>query len=157
MVTAAWLKNTVLFSSLEERQIEVILSHSALESFSEGKTIFSQGDEADRLYILIEGVITLTVKTGERIDFMTSTLDKEGTTFGMPCLLDPFRYNVTATSLKPSKVLIIEATPIRKKMEEDLKMGMEIMKRLASIYFNRLNEMREGVSKFLRGFKNKTP
>ncbi len=157
MVTAAWLKKTVLFSSLEEHQIDVILSHSSIESFPEGKTIFYQGDEAYRLYILIEGVITLTVKTGERIDFMTSTIDKEGTTFGMPCLLEPFRYNVTATSLRPSKVLIIEATPIRKKMEEDLKMGMEIMKRLASIYFNRLNEMREGVSKFLKGFKNKTP
>jgi CRP-like cAMP-binding protein len=157
MVTAAWLKNTVLFSSLEEHQIDVILSHSSIESFPEGETIFYQGDEAYRLYILIEGVITLTVKTGERIDFMTSTIDKEGTTFGMPCLLEPFRYNVTATSLRPSKVLIIEATPIRKKMEENPKMGMEIMKRLSSIYFNRLNEMREGVSKFLKGFKDKTP
>lgn len=155
MVTAAWLKNTVLFSSLEAHQIDVILSHSSIESLPEGKTIFRQGDEAYRLYILIEGVVTLTVKTGESIDFMTSTLDKEGTTFGMPCLLEPFRYNVTATALKPSRVLIIEAIPIRKNMEEDLKMGMEIMKRLASVYFNRLNEMREGVSKFLKGFRNK--
>ena len=157
MVTAAWLKNTVLFSSLEEHQIDVILHHSSIESLPEGKTIFHQGDEAYRLYILIEGVISLTVKTGESIDFMTSTLDKEGTIFGMPCLLEPFRYNVTATALKPSRVLIIEAAPIRKKMEEDLKMGMEIMKRLASVYFNRLNEMREGVSKFLKGFRNKKP
>src|SRR5512135_1094029 len=131
MVTAAWLKNTVLFSSLDEHQIDVILYHSSIESLPEGRTIFRQGDEAYRLYILIDGVITLTVKTGESIDFMTSTLDKEGTTFGMPCLLEPFRYNVTATTLKPSRVLIIEAAPIRKKMEEDLKMGMEIMKRLA--------------------------
>ena len=52
---------------------------------------------------------------------------------------------------------MIEADPIRKQMEEDPKMGMEIMKKLASIYFNRLNEMREGVSKFLKGFKIKTP
>ena len=42
-------------------------------------------------------------------------------------------------------------------MEEDLKMGMEVMKKLASIYFNRLNEMREGVSKLLKSFKFKTP
>jgi len=53
--------------------------------------------------------------------------------------------------------LIIEATPVREKMEEDPEMGMEIMKKLALIYFNRLNEMREGVSKFLRGFKDKIP
>jgi hypothetical protein len=42
-------------------------------------------------------------------------------------------------------------------MEEDPKMGMEIMKKLASIYFNRLNELRSGVSNFLKIFKSKTP
>jgi hypothetical protein len=41
-------------------------------------------------------------------------------------------------------------------MEKDPEMGMEIMKKLASIYFNRLNEMRSGVSNLLKGFKFKT-
>ena len=157
MVTIARLKKTDLFSGLEDRQLSVILSFSSVESFPEGKVIFHQGDEARRLYILIEGAVALTVKTGEKIDFMTSTIDQEGAIFGMPCLLEPFRYNVTATCLNPSKVLTIEAAPIRKEMEEDLRMGVEVMRNLASIYFNRLNEMREGVSKFLKGFKNKTP
>ena len=156
MVTTEWLKNTELFSGLEESQINIILSHSSVEFFPEGKTIFHQGDEAYRLYVLIEGAIDLSVKTGDKIDFMTSTIDKEGSVFGMPSLLEPFRYNVTATS-KPSKVLIIEADPIRKYMEQDAKMGMEIMRKLASIYFNRLNEMREGVSKFIKMFKSKVP
>jgi CRP-like cAMP-binding protein len=75
----------------------------------------------------------------------------------MPSLLEPFRYNVTATCLKPSKVLMIEADHIRKRMEQDTKMGMEIMKKLALIYFNRLNEMREGVSKLIKMFKSKVP
>jgi len=157
MVTAAWLKNVDLFSGLEEPQLIVILSYSSVESLPEGKTVFNQGEEAHRLYVLIEGAVTLTAKTGEKIELMTSTIDKEGVIFGMPCLLEPFRYNVTATCLKPAKVLMIEAAPVRKEMEEDLKMGMEIMKMLASIYFNRLNEMREGVSKLLKAFKFKTP
>ena len=157
MVTTEWLKNIELFSGLEESQINIILSHSSVESFPEGKTIFHQGDEAVGLYILIEGVVDLTVKTGEKIDFMTSTIDKEGSVFGMPSLLEPFRYNVTAPCLKPSQVLMIEADHIRKRMEQDTRMGMEIMKKLALIYFNRLNEMREGVSKLIKMFKSKVP
>jgi hypothetical protein len=51
----------------------------------------------------------------------------------------------------------MEADHIKKKMEEDPKMGMEIMKKLASIYFSRLNEMRSGVSNLLKIFKFKTP
>ena len=156
MVTTAWLRNTELFSGLEELQLGVILSHSSVESFPEGRTIFHRGDEAHRLYVLIEGVVTLAVETGEKIDMMTSTIDKEGAIFGMPCLLEPFRYNVTATCLKPSKVLIIAADQMLKLIEQDLKMGMEIMRKLAFIYFNRLNEMREGVSKLLKALKFKT-
>jgi CRP-like cAMP-binding protein len=157
MVTAAWLKDTDLFSGLGEPHLRVILSHSTVESFPEGRTIFHQEEEAHHLYILIEGAVALTVKTGEKIDFMTSTIDKERAVFGMPCLLESSRYNVTAACLKPSKVLVIEAAPHKESMGEDLKMGVEIMKKLASIYFNRLNEVRDGVSKLLNVLKFKTP
>ncbi len=157
MVSAEWLKRTELFEALEESQLNALLSYTSLESFPEGKTIFRQGDGANHLYILVEGMVDLSVKTGEKIDFMTSKIEKEGAIFGMPSLIEPFRYNVTAMCLKPTKVLMIETGPLKKKMEEDPKMGMEIMKKLASIYFNRLNEMRTGVSNLLKIFKFKTP
>ncbi len=157
MVSAEWLKRTELFKALEEPQLNALLLHASVESFPEGKTIFNQGDKAVRLYVLVEGAIDLTIKTGEKIDFMTSKIEKEGAVFGMPSLIEPFRYNVTAICLKPSKVLVLDADHIKKRMEEDPEMGMEIMKKLASIYFNRLNEMRSGVSNLLKIFKVRTP
>ena len=156
MVSAEWLKRTELFEALEESQLNALLLHASVESFPEGKTIFNQGDEAVRLYVLVEGAVDLTIKTGEKIDFMTSKIEKEGAVFGMPSLIEPFRFNVTAICLKPSKVLVLDADHIKKTMQEDPKMGMEIMKKLASIYFNRLSEMRSGVSNFLRASKFKT-
>jgi CRP-like cAMP-binding protein len=157
MVSIDFLKKTELFESLKDPQLNILLSHAFVETFPEGKSIFPQGEEANRLYILIEGAVDLSVKTGEKIDFMTSKIEKEGAIFGMPSLIEPFRYNVTAMCLKPTKVLMIETVPLKKKMEEDPEMGMEIMKKLASIYFNRLNEMRSGVSNLLKIFKFKTP
>ena len=156
MVSAEWLKKTELFGNLNESQLNAILSRSSIESFPEGKTIFRQGDEANYLYILIEGMLDLSVKTGEKFDFLTSKVQKEGAAFGIPSLIEPFRYNVTAACLKPSKVLVINAGRLKMDMEKDPKMGMEIMKRLVSIYFKRLNEIRSGVSNFLKGFKFKT-
>ncbi|MFB3884724.1 MAG: cyclic nucleotide-binding domain-containing protein [Thermodesulfobacteriota bacterium] len=156
MVSTDFLRKTELFAGLEENQLNILLSHSSVESFPEGKTIFRQGDLANDLYILIEGAVDLTVKTEEKIDFMTSRIEKEGAIFGMPSLIEPFRYNVTAVCQKPTKVLVIETGPLKKRMEEDPRMGMEIMKRLVSIYFNRLNEMRLGVSNLLKIFKFKT-
>ena len=156
MVSTDFLKKTELFWSLGDAQLNILLSYSSVESFHEGKTIFRQGDMANYLYILIEGVVDLTVKTWEKIDFMTSRIEKEGAVFGMPSLIEPFRYNVTAVCLKPTEVLMIETGPLKKKMEEDPRMGMEIMKKITSIYFNRLNEMRLGVSNLLKIFKFKT-
>jgi len=157
MVSAEWLKKTELFENLNETHLNVILSRSSVESFTEGKTIFHQGEEAIHLYVLIEGAIDLTVKAQEKVDFMTSKIEREGAVFGTPSLVEPFRYNVTATCLKPTKVLMIQVNYLKQKMEEDPKMGMEVMKKLASIYFNRLNDLRSGVSNLLKIFKIKTP
>jgi CRP-like cAMP-binding protein len=156
MISTEWLKKTELFRTLTEAQLSLLLSHSSVESFPEGKTIFRQGDEADRLYILAEGSIDLSVKTGENVDFLSSKVEKEGSAFGIPSLIEPFRYNVTATCLKPSKIVVIDAVRVRTEMERDPKMGVEILKKLVSIYFNRLNETRLGVSNFLKGLKFKT-
>jgi len=157
MVSAEWLKKTELFENLNESHLNVILSRSSVESLTEGKTIFRQGEEANRLYVLIQGAVDLTAKAQEQIDFMTSKIEREGAVFGTASLMEPFRYNVSATCLKPSKVLVIDASFIQKMMEEDPKMGMEMMKKLASIYFNRLNDLRSGVSNLFKFFKIKTP
>ncbi len=155
MVSAEWLKRTELFEALEEPQLKALLLHASVESFPEGKIIFNQGEKADRLYVLVEGAVDLTIKTGEKIDFMTSKIEKVGAVFGMPSLIDPFRYNVTAICLKPSRVLVLDADHIKKRMEEDPRMGMEIMKKLASIYFARLNDLRAGVGRFFKEFPPK--
>ncbi len=156
MVSADWLKKTELFETLNESQLTVLISHSSVESFPEMKIIFRQGDGANYLYILIEGIIDLSIKTEEKIDFLTSKIEKEGAAFGIPSLIEPFSYNVTATCIKPSKVLVINTSHVKREMEKDPKMGMEIMKKLASIYLNRLNEVRSGISNLLKVIKFKT-
>lgn len=150
MVSVEWLKKMELFEGLDETQLSILLSQAVVKSFPEGEAIFLQGEEATCLYILIKGAVDLTVKTQEKIDFMTSRIEKEGAVFGTASLMEPFHYNVSAVCLKSSEVLVLDANLIRRKMEDDPKTGLEIMKKLASIYFNRLNELRAGVSNLLK-------
>ena len=157
MLSAEWLEKAELFGTLKESQLNTLLSKSNIESFLGGKMIFRQGEEANCLYVLIQGAVDLAVKAQEQIDFMTSKIEREGAVFGTASLMEPFRYNVSATCLKPSEVLVIDASFIQKMMEEYPRMGMEMMKKLASIYFNRLNDLRSGVSNLFKFFKIKTP
>lgn len=157
MVSAEWLKKTELFETLTEPQLNALLTQCSVKTYREGDIIFRHGEEAASLYILIRGGIDLIVKAQEKIDFMTSKIEKEGAVFGTAALMEPYQYNVTAVCLKPSEVLSIEAGPFKKAMENDPAMGMEVMRKLAAIYFNRLNELRFGVSNLFKTFKNKTP
>jgi len=157
MVSAEWLKKTELFEALEDSQLNAILSFSSVESCVEGKIIFQEGEEAVRLYILIQGAIDLSVKTQEKIGFLTSKIQTEGRVFGVPSLLEPYRYNVTAKCLIPSRILSIEAVHLKTQMEEDPRLGMRIMNKLALIYFHRLNELRAGVVHFFKMFAPKVP
>jgi CRP/FNR family transcriptional regulator len=157
MVSVEWLKKTELFEGLDEVRLSILLSQSVVKSYPVGETIFGQGEEATALYILIKGAVDLTVKTQEKTDLMTSKIEKEGAVFGTASLMEPFRFNVSAICLKPSEVLVLDANLIKKKMEDDPRIGMEIMKKLASIYFNRLNDLRAGVSKLFKMSNVKTP
>ncbi len=156
MVSVEWLKKTELFEELKEDQFGVLFQGATMRSYSEGETIFLQGEEAKHLFFLIKGAVDLIVKSQEKLDFMTSKIEKEGAVFGTASLMEPYRYNVSAICLKPSEVLVLNANLIRRKMNEDPEMGLAIMKKLASIYFNRLNELRAGVSNLLKLSKIKT-
>jgi CRP-like cAMP-binding protein len=157
MISANWLKKTELFEGLDESQLNDLLAYSTVESFPEGRIVFHQEAEATHLYILIQGAVYLSVKAQEEIGFLTSQIQKEGAIFGIPSLIEPFRYNVTAKCILPSKVLSIESHYLRKKMEEDPKMGMQMMKKLTLIYYNRLNELRKGIVNFFKVFNVRTP
>jgi CRP-like cAMP-binding protein len=152
MGSVEWLKKTELFETLEQSQLDELLSHSTVQSFPEGEIVFREGGKATRLYVLMEGMIGLSVREQEQVDFITSQVSKEGMVFGIPSLLEPFCYNVTATCLRSSTLLVIDADQVRRKMEEEPRMGMAIMKRLALLYFNRLNDLRKGIIHFVKAF-----
>lgn len=156
MVSLDFLKKSELFIDLNDNQLENILRHSSVKSFPEGETIFNQGENADYLYVLIDGLVDLSLKDKEDVGFMTSKIEKEASVFGTPSLMEPPVYNVSARCLKPTKALAIEAKYLKNSIETDPHMGIKIMKRLASIYFNRLNELRAGVLNLFKVYKFKT-
>jgi CRP-like cAMP-binding protein len=157
MLAADCLKKAEFFEGLDESQLSNLLRHANVESFPMGKIIFHQDEEANRLYLLIEGAVDLSVEAQEGLGLMASHMQTEGAIFGTPSLLEPFRHSVTAKCILPAKVLSIESSFLRKKMKEDPKLGMRIMEKLALIYYRRLNDLRKGVVNFFKVFQMRTP
>ncbi|MDR2110626.1 MAG: cyclic nucleotide-binding domain-containing protein [Spirochaetaceae bacterium] len=49
------IQKAELFSSLLERELEVVISHSGIIQLRKGRCLFSAGEKAERFYMLLEG------------------------------------------------------------------------------------------------------
>ncbi len=151
------LKEAGLFGDLTEKQLESIGRSAQEKVYDSEQNIFVHGEEANKLYVLLEGTVDLKIKAFEDIDLMTSKLTNKGDVFGTAALMVPALYNVTAKCAENTRVLAIDAKALRGIIDEDPKLGLEIMRRLAQLFFSRLNETRQGITNLFKTFRLERP
>ncbi len=156
MISSKDLKETDLFKGLNFRQLQLLSKHFMEKTFQTGEVIFSQREPARRLYILVEGEVTLGIKAKGQIDITAYSASKKGEVFGLPCLIKPYQNNVSAACNKKTKVLFIQGEILRKLMKNNSTMGLEIMDKIAEIYLNRLNSTRAMITSLFKMFKFQT-
>ena len=156
MISIKDLKEADLFKGLNVIQLQGLSKHFIAEGFQAGEVIFHQGEPAQKLYILIEGEVTLGIKAKGQIDITAYSASKRGEVFGLPCLIKPYQNNVSATCNKKTKVLCIQGEILRKLMKQNSNMGMKIMSKIAETYLNRLNSTRATITNLFKMFKFQT-
>ena len=156
MIPIKDFKETDLFKGLKTKQLQIVGKHFTEGSFQTGEIIFSQGEPAQKLYILLEGKVTLGIKAKGETDITAYSIEKKGEVFGLSSLIKPYRNNVSATCIKKTRVLSIYGEAFRKLIRQNSKIGVEIMERVAEIYCNRLNSTRAMITNLFKMFKFQT-
>lgn len=156
MIAIKDLKEADLFKGLNTRQLQLFGKHFTEVNFKAGETIFTQGESAQNLYILLEGEVTLGIKAKGEIDITANSVARRGEVFGLPALIKPYRNSVSATCTKKARVYSINGDILRKLMKQDTKAGIEIMEKVAEIFFNRLNSNRAMITNLFKMFKFQT-
>ncbi len=151
------LKETGLFRDLTEKQLEDIARNTQERVYESEENIFLHGEKAKALYVLVDGAVDLKIKAFEDIDLMTSKLTRKGDVFGTASLMMPQLYNVTAKCMENTRVLAIDAFALKGLIDGDPKLGLEIMKQLAQLFFGRLNETRQGITNLFNVFRLQRP
>ncbi len=85
------------FSHLERSQIRTILDQASSERHDEGVSVFTEGDVADRFFLLLDGTIRV-VKITPDGDQVTSLHIPSGQLFGIAQALGRTTYPATAVS-----------------------------------------------------------
>jgi CRP-like cAMP-binding protein len=138
------------------KQLQLFSKHFTEKTFETGELVFVEGGLAENLYVFLEGEVILGIKAKDEVDITASSVGKKGETFGLSSLIKPYRNNVSATCTKKTKLLSINGEVLRKLMKQNRKVGMEIMERVAEIYYNRLNNTRAMITNLLKMFKFQT-
>ena len=107
------------------------------KSYPAGKTIFSEGDVAENLYVLIEGRVRIMIGELGHIVYIVS---KGGEDFGWSTLVGRSEYSATAECLEPTTLLAFDRERFHQVLDKDPASGQTLYKGLTKTLAKRLLE-----------------
>ncbi len=132
MITLDDLKQMFMLRYLTDEMLEKLIPVTDLLLFDENEFIFRQGDEADRLYMLMEGKVLLELDVSDSITVSVSSI-KPGQAFGWSAMLEEASFSVNALCSERCEVLSIRSEKLKALLEQDHTMGYILSQRLLVI------------------------
>jgi CRP/FNR family cyclic AMP-dependent transcriptional regulator len=127
------LRKVDILKGLAEEELQSIAHCFEGENLNAGVTLCEESKEADRLYVLEEGKVSISSKRGDQYD-----IDMPGKIVGWSFLVPPFIYTASAVAKTPSKVLVIKSLDFYYVIHKEPKMGMKVINNLAQVIASRL-------------------
>ena len=138
------LKKLPLLEVLNEEQIELLQPLVENVNCDQDDVIFSQGEEAQFLYLVVEGEVAIRFNPDDG-EILTVARVGEGEVFGWSSALGTHTYTSGAVCLRKARLLRIEGTALKKLCEEYPETGILILDRLAGVIAQRLQGTRDQV------------
>lgn len=143
MVSPELLPRFFLFADLDPSIYKELAAASKEIALKTGEWLFMEGDNADALYLVIEGKIDLKInldRAGQRRQNISTVA--EGHMMGWSALVEPYMYTLSAIAIADCRLIALEASAVRDMMERHPEIGYTIMKRLAQAIGARLVNLR---------------
>jgi len=106
-----------LFKELRPEELSRLASASSRESLRRGDIVFREGDEPDRLYVVLQGRIAISKRSVDGRESVVALME-EGDLFGEMGFFLPLGRSAEARALEPSTLLAVAFGPVREIYEE---------------------------------------
>jgi CRP-like cAMP-binding protein len=137
MVTAYTLMRYAFFANLSEDFVQKILPIGEQRSLAEGEWLLHQDQDAEKIYLITEGEIALTIRFRDNeIDRLNPYL--RGEIIGWSSLVRPHVYTMGAVAERPSEVIGFNGKKLLELMEEETDQGYILLRNLTEIISERL-------------------
>ena len=125
----AMLNKISLFGGLTAGELEFLLPLMTTTTFSQNKTIFSQGDSPNNIYIIKSGIVKI-VKTLDDIEVNLVTFN-EGNLFGETELIGIFKYIASAIAVTDIELIVFPKSALYSLHSTNLKLFSKIVLNVA--------------------------
>ena len=135
------LKKHPFFKGLKREYLDFVVGCASNVSFKEGEVILKEGESADKFYLIREGRVAIYILGGQQHPVTLQTI-KDGDILGWSWLIPPHRNRFNARAVIYTRAIALDGKCLRTKCEENHDLGYELIKRLASVFTQRLEGTR---------------
>ncbi|AUN32408.1 cyclic nucleotide-binding domain-containing protein [Niveispirillum cyanobacteriorum] len=125
-----------MFRQVETEQLSSLAARGSLQRYPRGTLLFQEGDRADFLMVLLEGGVELFARDQAGSEAVVETLFPVDS-FILAAALTGAPYLMSARTLLPSRVLLLDAEIFRHAVAADPALSAPVMAELAQ-HFRRL-------------------
>lgn len=134
------LKNLPLFAEMTEESLASLLDAALLQQFPTGVILIHEGDHADFLHILVDGLVEIfTEQNGGEWGI---SLINPVSTFILAAVVSDQPYLNSARTLADSRVLLIPAQRVRDIFGRDFAFARIVARELASAYRSSIKKLK---------------
>ncbi len=143
MATVEDLMQSNLFKGIEAAELEKVLLNVKEETFPSGKRIFNEGEEADLLYIILDGILDLTfnLKMGDVETEITTDTKGRGHSVGWSAMISPHVYTLSGICRENVNALTVDRGTMLSLCEENPHFGFIFMQNLAGLVGSRMKQL----------------
>lgn len=129
------------FQGLDESSLALLEGCARNERHDAGTLVFHEGEKAERTYLIRSGQVNIEIHRPGREPCVVETLH-EGEVLGWSWLLEPPRWSFDARAITLTRLVSLDATCLRAKMDADHEFGYQLFWRYMPVMARRLSAAR---------------
>jgi CRP-like cAMP-binding protein len=137
-IEIATLTEQPFFKGIDRRFIEMIAPLATLERFEDGEYLFREGEEADQLYLILQGRVALEAYSETRGAVAVEKIET-GDALGWSWLIPPHQWRFDARAAGLTRAIAIDGRALRLLCEKNFDLNREMLMRVTQIIAHRLH------------------
>ena len=130
-----------VFKDFDTETLDLLAGCARNEHFRPGQTIYAEGDDADKVFLIREGDVSVEISTPHHEPIIVETL-RAGDVLGWSWMVPPYKHMSDARALNDVRAISLDAACMRNKAERTPALGYHMFRHFVPHMAVRFRAMR---------------